>query len=103
MSEEKCRALGLTPRARFVNFGLAGDNPQLMLTAPIPATQKVLQRAGMNIDQMDLVEINEAFLPHTLTAVTLSTVEAATDWNETNTLTISGKSYALFIKCLFLR
>ena len=43
------------------------------------------------------VEINEAFLPHTLTAVTLSTVEAATDWNETNTLTISGKSYALFI------
>ena len=43
MSEEKCRALGLTPRARFVNFGLAGDNPQLMLTAPIPATQKALQ------------------------------------------------------------
>jgi acetyl-CoA acetyltransferase family protein len=61
MSEEKCRALGLTPRARFVNFGLAGDNPQLMLTAPIPATQKALAKAGLSIEDMDLVEINEAF------------------------------------------
>ena len=61
MSEEKCRALGLTPRARFVNFGLAGDNPQLMLTAPIPATQKALSRAGLTMGDMDLTEINEAF------------------------------------------
>lgn len=61
MSEEKCRALGLTPRARFVNFGLAGDNPQLMLTAPIPATQKALARAGLTMGDMDLTEINEAF------------------------------------------
>jgi acetyl-CoA acetyltransferase family protein len=61
MSEEKCRALGLTPRARFVNFGLAGDNPQLMLTAPIPATQKALQRAGLTMADIDLTEINEAF------------------------------------------
>ncbi len=61
MSEEKCRSLGLTPRARFVNFGLAGDNPQLMLTAPIPATQKALQRAGLTMADMDLTEINEAF------------------------------------------
>ena len=61
MSEEKCRALGLTPRARFVNFGRAGDNPQLMLTAPIPATQKALQRAGLTMADMDLTEINEAF------------------------------------------
>jgi acetyl-CoA acetyltransferase family protein len=60
MSEEKCRALGLTPRARFVNFGLAGDNPQLMLTAPIPASQKALAKAGLSIEDMDLVEINEA-------------------------------------------
>ena len=61
MSEEKASALGLTPRARFVNFSLAGADPRLMLTAPIPATAKVLERAGMSIDDIDLVEINEAF------------------------------------------
>jgi acetyl-CoA acetyltransferase family protein len=61
MSEDKAAALGLRPRARFVQFALAGDDPRLMLTAPIPATEKVLERAGMSLDQMDLVEINEAF------------------------------------------
>jgi len=61
MSEEKAAALGLTPRARFVNFSLAGADPRLMLTAPIPATAKVLERAGMSMDDIDLVEINEAF------------------------------------------
>ena len=61
MSEEKANALGLKPRARFVQFALAADDPRLMLTAPIPATTKVLERAGMTIDQMDLIEINEAF------------------------------------------
>ena len=61
MSEDRARALGLTPRARFVNFSLAGADPRLMLTAPIPATAKVLERAGMSIEQMDLIEINEAF------------------------------------------
>ena len=61
MSEEKASALGLTPRARFVNFSLAGADPRLMLTAPIPATAKVLERAGMSIDDINLVEINEAF------------------------------------------
>jgi acetyl-CoA acetyltransferase family protein len=61
MSEERAAQLGLTPRARFVNFSLAGDDPRLMLTAPIPATHKVLERAGMSLDDIDLVEINEAF------------------------------------------
>ena len=61
MSEEKAKELGLTPRARFVNFSLAGADPRLMLTAPIPATHKVLARAGLTIDDIDLVEINEAF------------------------------------------
>ncbi len=61
MSEEKAAQLGLTPRARFVNFSLAGDDPRMMLTAPIPATHKVLARAGLSIDDIDLVEINEAF------------------------------------------
>jgi acetyl-CoA acetyltransferase family protein len=61
MSEERATSLGLTPRARFVNFSVAGDDPRLMLTAPIPATERVLKRANMTLDQMDLIEINEAF------------------------------------------
>ncbi len=61
MSEDKAKQLGLTPRARFVNFSLAGADPRYMLTAPIPATHKVLQRAGLTMDDIDLVEINEAF------------------------------------------
>jgi acetyl-CoA acyltransferase len=61
MSEDRAVQLGLTPRARFVNFSLAGDDPRMMLTAGIPATHKVLARAGMTIDDIDLVEINEAF------------------------------------------
>ncbi len=61
MSEDKAKALGLTPRARFVEFALAGADPRLMLTAPIPATAKVLERWGHGLDAIDLVEINEAF------------------------------------------
>jgi acetyl-CoA acyltransferase len=61
MSEEKATALGLTPRARFVDFSLAGADPRLMLTAPIPATAKVLERWGKGLDAIDIVEINEAF------------------------------------------
>ena len=63
MSEEKALALGLTPRARFVEFALAGVDPVMMLTGPIPATTKILERAKMKISDMDLVEINEAFAP----------------------------------------
>ena len=61
MSEEKAAALGLRPRARFVNFGLAGDNPRYMLTAPIPATQKALAKAGLTMADISITEINEAF------------------------------------------
>jgi len=63
MSEEKASELGLTPKARFHAFALAGVDPVMMLTGPIPATTKVLERAKMTLDQMDLVEINEAFAP----------------------------------------
>jgi acetyl-CoA acetyltransferase family protein len=63
MSEEKASELGLTPRARFHTFALAGVDPVMMLTGPIPATTKVLERAKMTIDQMDIIEINEAFAP----------------------------------------
>jgi acetyl-CoA acyltransferase len=61
MSEQRAAALGLTPRARFVDFALAAADPRLMLTAPIPATHKLLERSGMSMDEIDLVEINEAF------------------------------------------
>ena len=61
MSEEKAAELGLTPRARFVGFGLAGSDPITMLTGPIPATRQVLERAKLTLDDMDLIEINEAF------------------------------------------
>jgi acetyl-CoA acetyltransferase family protein len=60
-SEEAASRLGLTPKARFHAFALAGVDPVIMLTGPIPATSKVLERAKMTLDQMDLVEINEAF------------------------------------------
>jgi acetyl-CoA acetyltransferase family protein len=60
-SEERARELGLRPRARFVEFAVAGDDPRLMLTATIPATRKVLARAGLTLDDIDLIEINEAF------------------------------------------
>jgi len=63
MTEEKANELGLKPRARFHTFALAGVDPVLMLTGPIPATTKVLERAKMTLDQIDLVEINEAFAP----------------------------------------
>jgi acetyl-CoA acyltransferase len=62
-SEEAASRLGLTPRARFSAFALAGVDPVLMLTGPIPATSKVLERAKLGLDDMDRIEINEAFAP----------------------------------------
>jgi len=61
MSEARAKALKLTPRARIVATALAGVDPTIMLTGPIPATQRVLKKAGLKIDQIDLFEINEAF------------------------------------------
>jgi acetyl-CoA acyltransferase len=63
MERSKAEALGLTPRAAVRHFSLAGDDPIFMLTGIIPATQKVLARAGMNIDDVDAFEVNEAFAP----------------------------------------
>ncbi len=60
-SEEAAARLGLTPRARVRAFALAGADPILMLTAPIPATGRVLERAGLDLDAVDRIEINEAF------------------------------------------
>src|ERR671922_136959 len=61
MTREKAEALGLTPRARIFDIVTVGVDPVIMLTGPIPATEKLLDRNGMKIDDVDLIEINEAF------------------------------------------
>jgi acetyl-CoA acyltransferase len=63
MERKRAEALGLKPRARFHSFALGSCDPVIMLTAPIPATHKVLERAGLKLKDMDAVEINEAFAP----------------------------------------
>ncbi|MBI4596751.1 MAG: thiolase family protein [Candidatus Tectomicrobia bacterium] len=60
-SKEKARALGLRPRARILKQLVVGVDPVTMLTGPIPATKKILGKAGMTLKDMDLIEINEAF------------------------------------------
>jgi acetyl-CoA acyltransferase len=61
MSEDKAEELGMEPKARIKTMVLAGVDPVIMLTGPIPATEKALEKAGLNIDDIDLFEINEAF------------------------------------------
>jgi acetyl-CoA acyltransferase len=61
MSREKADELGYTPRARILDATTVGVDPVIMLTGPIPATRMILQRNGMTIDDLDLIEINEAF------------------------------------------
>ncbi|MDQ6819778.1 MAG: thiolase family protein, partial [Actinomycetota bacterium] len=63
MAREKADALGLRPRARIIDQTTVGVDPVIMLTGPIPATRKLLDRNGMTIGDIDLVEINEAFAP----------------------------------------
>jgi acetyl-CoA acyltransferase len=63
MSREKAEQLGVTPRARIVDQTTVGVDPVIMLTGPIPATRKLLERNGMAIADIDLIEINEAFAP----------------------------------------
>ena len=61
MTAEKAKELGCTPRARIVDQTTVGVDPVIMLTGPIPATRKLLERNGMEIDDIDLIEVNEAF------------------------------------------
>jgi acetyl-CoA acyltransferase len=63
MAREKADALGLKPRARIIDQTTVGVDPVIMLTGPIPATRKLLERNGMKMGDIDLVEINEAFAP----------------------------------------
>jgi acetyl-CoA acetyltransferase family protein len=61
MSEERAGQLDLVPRARFHTFAVAANDPVIMLTAPIPATTLVLEKSKLALDDIDLIEINEAF------------------------------------------
>ena len=81
-SREKAEELGLRPRARFHSFALAGVDPITMLTGPIPATQKVLERAGLKLDDIAVVEINEAFASVVL--AWKKDLEIPDDWFEDN-------------------
>ncbi|MBR2577122.1 MAG: acetyl-CoA C-acetyltransferase [Firmicutes bacterium] len=66
MSEEKAKELGLKPLCKIVSYASAGVDPQIMGTGPIPASRKALQKAGLTVEDMDLVEANEAFAAQAL-------------------------------------
>ncbi len=61
MSEQKAKELGLTPRARIRSMAVAGCDPSIMGYGPVPASQKALKRAGLTVEDIDYVELNEAF------------------------------------------
>ncbi|PZU36601.1 MAG: steroid 3-ketoacyl-CoA thiolase, partial [Microbacterium sp.] len=61
MGDDVAASLGLRPRARFHSFAVVGDDPLMMLTGPIPATRRILHRAGLSIGDIDAFEVNEAF------------------------------------------
>jgi len=88
MSEEKAAELGLKPRARFHSFAVAGTDPVTMLKGPIPATEKIMARSGLTLDEIDLFEVNEAFA-----SVVLAWQKAHdTDLSKTN---VNGGAIAL--------
>ncbi len=68
-SEAGMKQHGLTPRARFVAMGVAGVEPRIMGIGPVPASQLALKKAGLTLDQMDLIEFNEAFAAQTLACI----------------------------------
>jgi acetyl-CoA acetyltransferase (EC 2.3.1.9) len=66
MSREKAEELGIKPRARFVSAGVAGVNPTIMGRGPVPATKIAMDKAGLKLKNMDVVELNEAFAGQSL-------------------------------------
>jgi acetyl-CoA acyltransferase len=87
-SEEKAAELGLRPRARFTAFSLAGTDPVSMLTGPIPATDKALRAAGLEMADIDLFEVNEAFA----SVIGAWLRETGADWEKVN---VNGGAIAL--------
>ena len=88
MSEEKANELGLEPLARWVTSAVSGVNPRTMGYGPIPATRKALQRAGLTVEDMDLIELNEAFAIQALACIK----ELGLDMAKTN---VNGGAVAL--------
>ena len=88
MSAEKAAELGLKPRARFHSFAVVGTDPVTMLKGPIPATEKVMERSGLSLDDIDLFEVNEAFA----SVVLAWQKEHNTDLDKTN---VNGGAIAL--------
>ena len=88
MSREKAEELGLTPRARFHSFALAGADPVTMLKGPIPATEKIMAKTDLALDDIDLFEVNEAFA----SVVLAWQKEHGTDLSKTN---VNGGAIAL--------
>jgi len=88
MGEDVAAKLGLTPMARFRQFALAGADPVIMLTAPIPATFKALEKAGLDIGDIGLFEVNEAFAA----VIGAWLAETGADWAKTN---VNGGAIAL--------
>ncbi len=88
MSAEKAAELGLKPRAKFHSFAVVGTDPVTMLKGPIPATEKVMERSGLSLDDIDLFEVNEAFA----SVVLAWQKEHNTDLSKTN---VNGGAIAL--------
>ncbi len=88
MSDERARALGITPLARIVSTGVSALNPEIMGLGPIDASRQALARAGMTIDDVDLVEINEAFAAQVIPSARALGVE----WDKLN---VNGGSIAV--------
>jgi acetyl-CoA acetyltransferase family protein len=63
VNDEGLKKLGIKPRAKIIALALAGDDPVIMLTGPIPATKTVLEKANLQIEDIDIYEVNEAFAP----------------------------------------
>lgn len=77
MSEEKAKALGLTPLVRIVATAVAGVDPCVMGTGPVPATHKALARAGLKLEEIDLIELNEAFAAQALACIDMLGLDEA--------------------------
>jgi acetyl-CoA C-acetyltransferase len=88
MSDARARALGVTPLARIVASSVSALNPEIMGLGPVEAVRRVLQRAGMTIDDIDLVEINEAFAAQVVPCA----AELGIEWDELN---VHGGAIAL--------